>query len=365
MSNLNLRVELTKTPKVKVPSDKLGFGTVTTDHMLLADWDLENGWHNARIVPFGPLDVNPFCGALHYGQAIFEGLKAYNNNGKITLFRPNKNFERLNNSADRMALPKLDLDFALESLKELLKVDAEWVPSEQNTSLYIRPLMFNNEDYLGVHPAQKVTYCVMFSPSGSYFKGGLQPVKIFVEKEYVRAVKGGVGFAKTAGNYAASFKGQMKAEKHGCQQTLWLDGREHKYVEEVGAMNIFFKVNGEFLTPALSGSILPGVTRDSMLQLLKDHGQTVRETSILVDDLFRWAKTGELEEVFGTGTAAVVTPVGTLVRESENGLEEAVVADGKTGEWTEKLYYALTDIQLGKAEDKHGWVIEVCDLNQK
>lgn len=328
-----LRVELTQNPKTKVPEDQLGFGKVFTDHMFLMDWTKEKGWHDARIVPFDNLPLHPSCGALHYGQAVFEGLKAYNNGGKITLFRPDANFKRLNNSADRIELPLLDEEFALHALKELLKVDREWVPSSEGTSLYIRPLMFNNEVYLGVHPAEVVTYCVMCSPSGAYFSGSLKPVRIFVETEYVRAVKGGVGFAKTAGNYAASLKGQRKAEAYGCQQTLWTDANEHKYVEEVGAMNIFFKVNGEFYTPELSGSILPGVTRDSMIQLLRGMGETVHETKLEVAKLFEMAKTGELEECFGTGTAAVVTPVGTLVRLNENGeTEEVNVNGGQVGE---------------------------------
>lgn len=365
MSDLKVRVELTKSPKEKVPADKLGFGKVFTDHMLLVDWTKEKGWHDARVVPFENFTVHPACGALHYGQAVFEGLKAYNNGGKVTLFRPDQNFKRLNKSADRLELPTMDENFLLESLLELLKVDRDWVPSAEGTSLYVRPLMFNDEAYLGVHPAESVTYCVMCSPSGSYFSG-LNPVRIFVETEYVRAVQGGVGFAKTAGNYAASLKGQRKAESYGCAQCLWTDAKEHKYVEEVGAMNIFFKMNGKFYTPALTGSILPGVTRDSMLQLLRDFGQEVYETSVSVDELFEKAKTGELEEVFGTGTAAVVTPVGTLVRLNEKGeVEEAVVNGNKTGEWTEKLYNTLTGIQLGKVEDKHGWLVEVCDVESK
>lgn len=362
MAARELRVELTTQPKEKVPADKLGFGTVYTDHLFVMDYDEDQGWHDPRIVPFHDLVLSPACGALHYGQAVFEGLKAYNNNGKITLFRPDRNFARLNSSLERIVLPALDEEEALHYLKEYLKVDRAWIPSAPNTSLYIRPFVFNNEAYLGVHPAKKAMFVIMGSPSGSYFKGGLQPVKIFVEDEYVRAVKGGVGHTKTAGNYAASFKGQLKAEKYGCQQCLWLDAKEHKYVEEVGAMNIFFKIKGEYYTPALSGSILPGVTRDSMLALLRDRGETVHETRLEADKLFQMAQTGELEEVFGTGTAAVVTPVGSLVRLKENGeLEEAVINGGKTGPATEELFNLLTGIQLGTVEDKFGWVVEVCD----
>lgn len=363
MTNAKVRVELTQNPKEKVPEDKLGFGTVFTDHLFLMDWDEENGWHDARVVPYNALQLDPSCGALHYGQAVFEGLKAYNNGGKVYLFRPQKNFERLNNSADRVCLPKLDEEFALEALKEFVTVDRSWVPTTPGTSLYLRPLMFNSEASLGVHPAKKVTYLVMASPSGAYFTGGLQPMRLYVEDEYVRAAVGGIGFAKTAGNYAASLKGQLKAQEFGCQQCLWLDAKEHRYVEEGGAMNVFFKINGEFYTPALTGSILPGVTRDSMLQLLRDRGEKVHEARLDVNELFKQAQNGELEEMFCTGTAAVVTPVGTLVRQNhETGqLEEVSINGGETGEYTRSLYEELTNLQLGKGEDKHGWLVEVCD----
>lgn len=361
MTTLPIRVELTKDPKPKTAENELGFGKVFTDHMFVMDWNAKEGWHDARIVPYAPLELDPACGALHYGQAIFEGLKAYNNEGRITLFRPDANFARLNNSAERMVLPQLDAEFALEALKELLKVEKAWVPTSENTSLYIRPLLFNNENFLGVHPAENVRFLIMLSPSGSYFKGGLQPVSIFVEQHYVRAVQGGVGFAKTAGNYAASMMGQVKAQNYGCSQCLWLDGKEHKYVEEVGAMNIFFKIKGKFYTPALTGSILPGITRDSMIQVLRDKGEEVIEARIEIDTLFDLAKTGELEEVFGTGTAAVISPVGKLVRERADGtLEEAVVNNNEPGPASVELYNTLTGIQLGKLEDKFGWVVEVC-----
>ncbi|RIY33921.1 branched chain amino acid aminotransferase [Psittacicella hinzii] len=363
MTNAKVRLELTSTPKTKVPEDKLGFGQVFTDHMFVMDWDEEKGWHDARVVPHGSLLLDPSFGALHYGQSIFEGLKAYNNGGKVYLFRPNKNFERLNNSADRMSLPRLDEEFALEALKEFVKVDRSWVPTTEGTSLYLRPLMFNSEVGLGVHPAKKVTYLVLASPSGAYFTGGLKPIRLYVEDEYVRAAVGGVGFAKTAGNYAASLKGQLKAEEFGCQQCLWLDAKEHRYVEEGGAMNVFFKVNGEFYTPALTGSILPGVTRDSMLQLLRDRGEKVHEARLDVNELFEQAKNGQLEEMFCVGTAAVVTPVGTLVRQNHQTgeLEEAVINGGQTGKYTQDLYSELVNLQLGKTEDKHGWLVEVCD----
>lgn len=354
-------VELTKNPKPKTPADQLGFGRVFSDHMFLMDWTDEKGWHNPRVVPYGPLAMDPAAAVLHYGQSVFEGLKAYKKDGKVTLFRPQKNFARLNQSADRLALPQLDEKFALEALKTLLNVELDWVPDAENTSMYVRPVMFATDASMGVHPGHHVTYAVVLSPSGLYFKG-LNPVSIFVETQFVRAAVGGVGYAKTAGNYAASYRGQERAEKFGCAQCLWTDANEHKYVEEVGAMNIFFKMNGKFYTPALTGSILPGVTRDSMLQLLKDFGQEVVETRLTVDELFEKARTGELEEVFGTGTAAVVTPVGKLVRVkpgTQDELEEVTVNNNQTGEWTQRLYDELTGIQLGTKEDKHGWVVHV------
>lgn len=362
MSNLQVRFDLTKAPKTKVAEDKLGFGTVFTDHMFAMDWDEEKGWHDARVVPFADVSLSPAAGVLHYGQAVFEGLKAYKNNGKVYLFRPAKNFERLNNSAERVALPQLDEQFALEALKAYVAVEKDWVPTSEGTSLYLRPLMYNNESYLGVHPAKKVTYLVMASPSGAYFTGDLKPMRLFVETEYVRAAVGGVGYAKTAGNYAASFKGQAHAEEYGCHQCLWLDAKEHRYVEEGGAMNVFFKINGEYYTPALTGSILPGITRDSVLQLLRDRGEKVHEARLDINELFKQAANGELEEMFCTGTAAVITPVGTLVRVTTDGkTEEVNINGGQTGAATRSLYEELTGLQLGKREDKHGWLVEVCE----
>ena len=253
----DIRVELTTTPKEKTPDDKLGFGTVFTDHMFVMDWSSDKGWYDPRIVPYGPIPVSPALNVLHYGQSVFEGMKAYNANGEAVLFRPEQNFKRLNKSSDRIALPELDEEFALAALKKLISIDKEWIPKSEGTSLYVRPFLYGAEEALGVHPNNEVKFVIILSPSGSYFKAGLQPNKIFVEHEYVRAVRGGFGFAKTAGNYAGSLKGQKKAQELGYSQSLWLDGVEQKYIEEGGAMNIFFKIDGTFVTPELNGSILP------------------------------------------------------------------------------------------------------------
>ncbi len=354
----DIRFEKVAQTKEKTPEDKLGFGAVYTDHMLLIDWDDQEGWHDPRIVPYGPFSLDPATAVFHYGQAIFEGMKAYNENGKILLFRPDCNFERLNISADRLSLPALDPEFALASLKKLLEIEKSWVPSSAGTSLYIRPFMFSTEKTLAVHTAKTVTYGVILSPSGAYFSSDLAPTKIYVEEEYVRAVRGGMGYAKTAGNYAGSYKGQDKAAALGYAQTLWLDGVERKYIEEVGAMNIFFKINGTYVTPALNGSILPGITRRSVIQLLEEAGETVEERHVSIEELLEGIEDGSVEEIFGTGTAAVVTPVGELAYRDK----KYVVNDFKTGPGARNIYDRLTAIQLGKEEGPQGWSVEVCKV---
>ncbi|MDO4814375.1 MAG: branched-chain amino acid aminotransferase [Gemella sp.] len=355
LTKKDIQFNLTKNPKEKPDQSNLGFGKLFTDHMFQMDWTTEKGWHNPRIEEFAPLQLSPANATLHYGQAVFEGMKAYIANGEAVLFRPEQNFKRLNKSAERMALPQLDEEFALTALVELLKVDKEWIPTAEGTSLYVRPFMFAADEYLGVKAGDSVKFIIILSPSGAYFKGGLQPNKIFVEHEYVRAVRGGTGFAKAAGNYAGSLLGQQKAAKLGYAQTLWLDGVEQKYVEEVGAMNIFFKVDGKFLTPELNGSILPGITRDSIIQLLKHNGETVEERRISIDELYEADDNGKLEEIFGSGTAAVVSPVGELF----DGERKVVVNNFETGESTKAVYEQLTGIQLGKVEDPFGWVYKV------
>ena len=335
----DIRVELTSTPKEKTPDDKLGFGTVFTDHMFVMDWTSEKGWYDPRIVPYGPIEVAPSLNVFHYAQSIFEGMKAYNANGEAVLFRPEQNFKRLNKSADRIALPELDEEFALAALKKLISIDKDWIPKSEGTSLYVRPFLYGAEEALGVHPNNVVKFFIILSPSGSYFKAGLQPNKIYVEHEY-----------------AGSLKGQKKAQELGYSQSLWLDGVEQKYIEEGGAMNIFFKIDGTFVTPELNGSILPGITRASVIELLKSLGEKVEERKLPLEEVYEAYDNGKLEEVFLCGTAAVIAPVGELFDGTKK-LE--IIKDDKPGEWTQKIYNLLTGIQLGKVEDKFGWVVKV------
>ena len=310
---MDIKIVKTTNPKKKPSADGLGFGKIFTDHMFVMDYSTEKGWHDARIIPYGPFEIDPSCMTLHYGQAIFEGLKAYKGaNGEILLYRPYDNMRRLNKSNDRLCIPQIDVDFAVDAIKELVMLEKDWIPDGDGTSLYIRPFIFGTDSALGVHPSKTYKFVVILSPVGSYYAGGLAPVKIWVENEFVRAVRGGMGFAKTAGNYAASLKAQEVAEKNGYSQVLWLDGVEQKYVEEVGAMNIFFKIDGEVVTPMLNGSILAGITRDSVIQVLKAYGYKVSEKKISIDEIHAAYKAGKLEEVFGTGTAAVISPVGEL-----------------------------------------------------
>lgn len=351
-----IKIQKTANPKQKPAQDKLGFGQYFSDHMFVMDYTEGQGWHDARIVPYGPLEIDPATMVLHYGQAIFEGLKAYKTSeGKILLFRPRKNMERINVSNDRMCMPSIDEDFAVEAIKTLVKLEQDWIPTEEGTSLYIRPFMFSTDAVLGVRPSHTYKFLIIVSPSGAYYPGGINPVKIYVENKYVRAVKGGTGFAKTPGNYAASLKAQDEAKKEGYVQVLWLDGVERKYIEEVGAMNVFFKINGEVVTPSLEGSILPGVTRDSVIQLLKKWGIPVSERRISVQELYDAHANGTFEEAFGTGTAAVISPVGEL---NWNG-NKISINNGKIGELSQKLYDTITGIQFGKTEDFMNWTIEV------
>lgn len=355
-----MEIKITKTtaPKAK-PEDesKLGFGRIFTDHMFLMDYSNEEGWHDARIVPFGPLPIHPASTVLHYGVEIFEGLKAYRKqNGEIAMFRPIENIRRMNNSAERLCLPQLDEDVAMEILDTIVELEKDWVPHSDGTSLYIRPYMFGNDPHLGVHAVHNATYAIICSPVGAYYAEGINPVKIAIESEDVRAVKGGTGYAKCGGNYAASLRAGEKAEQKGFTQVLWLDGVHRKYIEEVGSMNVMFKINGEIVTPELTGSVLPGITRKSCVELLKEKGYKVSERLISIDELYDAAKNGTLEEAWGTGTAAVVSPIGWLSYKGE----EFIVNNGVIGEVTQALYDELTGIQWGKVEDTHGWSHKVC-----
>ena len=332
---------------------KLGFGNLFTDRMFLMDYDAGEGWHSPRIVPYGPLNLDPSCAVLHYAQEIFEGLKAFRRpDGNIALFRPRDNFERFNRSAARMCMPELDVDFVLKALKTLIHLESDWVPKSLGTSLYIRPTMIATDPYLGVHPSSKYLFYIILSPVGAYYKNGFSPVKIYISDGYVRSAPGGTGEAKTGGNYAASLKASMEAEALGYDQVLWLDAVERKYVEEVGSMNICFLYDGKVVTSPLKGTILDGITRRSILTLVKELGFEVEERALSVDEILEGAGNGRLREAFGTGTAAVVSPVGQFTYRDRT----ATLGNGQMGELTGKLYDMLTGIQYGKLPDQHGWV---------
>ena len=354
---LNIRYELSGNLKVKPDSSNLGFGRHFTDHMFLMNYTEGQGWHDARIVPYANLSLDPAAMVFHYAQEMFEGLKAYRTpDGSIQLFRPQKNIERMNRTNDRLCIPRIDPDDALDAIRSLVSVEKDWVPSLPGTSLYIRPFIIATDVQLGVHPSKTYLFIIILSPVGSYYKEGINPVKIYVEREYVRAVRGGTGFAKVGGNYASSLIGQKKAETLGYAQVLWLDGVDHKYIDEVGAMNVFFVIDGKVITPTLeSGSILPGVTRASCIELLTSLGYTVEERRLSIDEVVEAYHAGKLDEAFGTGTAAVISPIGML----DNTDEKMVINGGKIGKIAETLYNTLTGIQWGTVEDTFGWTVKV------
>lgn len=354
---LEIKIEKTKNPKQKPSEDQeLEFGKIFTDHMFIMDYEEGKGWINPRVEEYKNIELSPAAMVFHYGQTMFEGLKAYKtDDGRILLFRPNKNIERANHSNERLCIPKIPEDLFMEAIKTVVKVDEDWIPRKKGSSLYIRPFVIATEPALGVKPAANYKFMIILSPVGAYYKEGLNPVKIWVEDEYVRAVRGGIGEAKTGGNYAASLLSQEKAHSAGYSQVLWLDGIEHKYIEEVGSMNILFKIAGKIVTPMLNGSILAGVTRDSVITVCKDWGLEVEERRVSAEELHKAAKNGTLEEVFGSGTAAVISPVGTL----KFGDEVFEINNGKIGEVSQKLYDTITGIQTGKLEDKFGWTVEV------
>ncbi len=333
--------------------DNLGFGIHFTDHMFKMNYSEKEGWHLPQIVPYGDFHLDPAAVVLHYGQAIFEGLKAYKGkDGKIRLFRPMENAKRLNKSAWRMCMPQVDENDFLQAIKELVSVESRWIPSQKGTSLYIRPFIIATEPFLGVRPAKEYIFSIILTPVGAYYAEGFNPVKIFVTDKFVRAAKGGVGEAKTAGNYAASLMASEEAKELGFTQVLWLDAAQRKYVEEVGTMNIFFLIDDSLVTPSLSGSILPGITRDSVLTLAKDWGIKVEERPISIDEVLESAESGRLKECFGTGTAAVISPVGSLYYKGKS----VEVNGGQTGELAQRLFDEITAIQYGEKEDKFGWI---------
>ncbi|MTB89305.1 branched-chain amino acid aminotransferase [Aeromicrobium senzhongii] len=334
-----------------------GFGNYFTDHMFLAEWTPDRDWHDARVVPYGPLSLDPATAVLHYAQEIFEGLKAYTHaDGSVWLFRPEANALRMQRSAHRLALPELPVDWFIGSVKALIETDREWVPTGEERSLYLRPFMFASEVFLGVRPSQHVTYSVIASPAGAYFAEGVKPVDIWLSSQYSRAGFGGTGAAKCGGNYAASLLPQQEAAANGCAQVAFLDSVENRWIEELGGMNLYFvHADGTLVTPELSGSILEGVTRDSILAIAKDLGHEVVERRISIDDWRDGVADGTITEVFACGTAAVVTPVGKLKWDGG----EVVSAEGESGKVTADIRSALLDVQYGRAKDTHGWMTQV------
>lgn len=353
---MEIRIEKTNNPKEKLDPTKLVFGTEFTDHMFIMDYDEGKGWHDPRIVPYGPIELSPAAMVFHYAQETFEGLKAYRTlSGDIQLFRPYENARRLNRSNERMCIPPIDEEDFVGALKELIQLDKDWVPSEEGTSLYIRPFVFATDPYVGVRVSKSYRFMIILSPVGAYYASGLKPTHMYVEDYYARTVKGGTGEAKCGGNYASSLAAQEKAAKKGFEQILWLDSLEHKYIEEVGTSNIIFKIDGKFITPSLSGTILPGITRKSIIELLEHWGESVEERKITIDEIVEAYHEGKVEEVFGTGTAAVVSPIGSLNYMDE----EMVFNDGVIGDYTQKIYDTLFGIQRGVIEDPFDWIIKI------
>ncbi|MFG2297334.1 branched-chain amino acid aminotransferase [Streptomyces sp. NPDC048603] len=338
-----------------------GFGRHFTDHMVTIKWTEGRGWHDAELVPYAPLSIDPANMTLHYAQTIFEGLKAYKQpDGTVATFRPEANAERFQASARRMAMPELPTELFIAACDALIQQDRAWVPDSGEASLYLRPFMFATEVGLGVRPANEFLFMVIASPAGAYFPGGVKPVSVWLSEEYVRAVKGGTGAAKTGGNYAASLVAQAEAAGHGCDQVVWLDAKEHRWVEEMGGMNLYFVYGNpdgadgtaRIVTPELTGSLLPGITRDSLLTIARDLGFTAEEGRISTEDWKRDTENGTLTEVFACGTAAVITPVGSVKSHNDNWTQ----GDGTPGEVTMRLRKALLALQTGHAEDAHGWM---------
>ena len=355
MSN-RFSVELTKNPKQKPDPDSLRFGTVFTDHMFVMDYDPENGWHDGKIVPYGPLALDPATVVFHYGQEMFEGLKAYKTKeGKVQLFRPDMNAKRTNNTNKRMCIPQIDEQMYIDAIKELVAVDKDWIPQKPDTALYIRPFIIGTDKFLGVAASNTYKFIIILSPVGPYYESGLAPTRIYVENEFVRSAPGGTGYAKIGGNYAAAMLAEQKAHDMGYDQVLWLDAKEGKYVEEIGTSNAFFKIDGELYTAPLEGTILPGITRDSMITVMKDWGYKVNEVRFTIEDVFKAAEEGRLEEVFATGTAAVISPVGELYWNDRH----IVINNNEIGELSQKLYDELYGIQTGEKADTRGWIVPV------
>ncbi len=354
---MEISISKTLSPKQKPQTkEELGFGKIFTDHMFIMEYTEGKGWHDPAVVPYGPLLLDPSTMVFHYGQEMFEGLKAYKaKDGRVLLFRPDKNIERANRTNERICIPQIPEDIFMQALKTIVDVDSDWIPEWEGTSLYIRPFVIATDPYLGVRPSLTYKFMIILSPVGAYYASGLEPVKIWIEDEYVRTIRGGIGEAKTGGNYVASLKAQIKAHDAGYSQVLWLDGVEKKYIEEVGAMNVFFKIGDTVITPELTGSLLAGVTRASCIELLQSWGEKVEERKLSVDELIAAAKSGELKECFGSGTAAVISPVGIL----RYGDDVYTVGNGETGELSLKLYNTVTGMQNGEVEDTFSWIVKV------
>lgn len=353
---MDVKIVKTQSPKAKPDMATVPFGTYFSDHMFLMDYSIDKGWYDPRIVPYAPLEVEPCSTIMQYASEVFEGLKASRTpEGKVQLFRPDENAKRMNNSAERMALPKIDVDEMVGYMKKFVEVEKDWVPSDPGTSLYLRPFIYADDPCLSLHPYHKAVFCIIACPVGNYFPDGMKPAPILIEKDDVRAVRGGTGFAKCGGNYAGAMHAGERAEKNGFSQVLWIDGVERKYVEEAGGMNVMFKINGEIVTPELNGSVLPGITRKSSLEIVKDWGMKATERLITVEELIKDAESGALEEAWMVGTAAVVCPIGELAYEDKR----CVINGGKIGEVTNKLYEDLTAIQWGRVPDRYGWNVTV------
>jgi branched-chain amino acid aminotransferase len=356
---LDISITKVEKPGTLPDEDQLGFGKYFTDHMFVMDYETGKGWHSPRIVPYGEFSLYPSAMVLHYGQATFEGMKAYRTvDNRIVLFRPRDYLNRFNNSNEKVCIPPVDVDFVLEALKKLVEIDKHWVPGKFGTSLYIRPFIIATDPYVGVKVSDTYKLFIILSPVGAYYAAGFNPVRIKVEDKYARAVKGGLGESKTPANYAASLKAGVEAKEEGYAQVLWLDAIERKYVEEVGTMNILFKINDEIITPPLAGTILSGRTRLTVLEIAKDLGLKAVERRITIQEVFEAHEKGELQEVFGAGTAAVISPVGELTWKGKT----IVINDNKTGPTAQKLFDTITGIQYGKIEDKYGWIEEVTRL---
>ncbi len=353
---MEFTITRTTTPKEKPDFSNLGFGKHFTDHMFLMNYEEGKGWFDGRIVPYGPIPMDPSCMVLHYAQEVFEGMKAYKwADGSVHLFRPEENAKRMQDSNERLCMPKIPTDIFVDAVKALVEVDADWVPAGGGRSLYIRPFIFASDCALGVHASHTYIFCIICSPSGSYYPNGLAPVNIYIENDDVRAVRGGTGFTKCGGNYAASIRAGQKAAEAGFQQVLWLDGVERKFIEEVGAMNVMFKIAGKVITPKLNSSILPGITRKSCIELIRDWGIEVEERLISAEELFAAGENGTLEEAWGTGTAAVVSPIGNMAW----GDRKVVINNGQIGPTVQKLYDTLYGIQTGEADDYKSWTVPV------